>query len=81
MPEEPKPNGLAVQSDDALASFNNELKELQDKYNYRLIAVPVINPNGCITGTLQVIDTNKVVLPEVPSPYVEGDELDTNGKS
>lgn len=81
MSEETKHDGDAVQSEDALASFNNELKGLQDKYSFRLIAVPSIKPDGTIGGTLQVIDTNKIVLPDVLSPYVEGDELYTNGKN
>lgn len=80
MTQEQNPDGQPVNSDDALASFNKDLKDLQDKYSYRLIAVPVINPNGTIVGSLQVIDTNKVVLPEVVSPYTEEDTQEENEK-
>ena len=43
-----------------LVSFNEELVALQDKYKLKLIAVPLINGDGLIVGTLQALDHDEI---------------------
>ena len=43
-----------------LVSFNEELVALQDKYKLKLIAVPLINGDGVIVGTLQALDHDEI---------------------
>jgi len=46
--------------DTRLVSFNEELKSLQYKYKLNLIAVPMINGDGVIVGTLQALDNDEI---------------------
>lgn len=46
--------------DDALASFNDEFKALQEKYNFKVIGVPHITFDGRIETSVQVLDLSSL---------------------
>lgn len=42
-------------TDDALASFNNEFSELQEKYKLKVLGIPLITPDGRIVVSIQAL--------------------------
>ena len=68
MSEEIKKDGEAGQLkidevnsiDSRLSAFNVELKDLQEKYKLKLIAVPQINGDGVIVANLQALDHDEI---------------------
>jgi hypothetical protein len=68
-PEKKEEEALAPISDDALASFNNEFKLLQEKYSLRIVGIPLINTDGRITVSIQALPVKHEQGKEVVSPY------------
>lgn len=68
-PEKKKEEALAPISDDALASFNNEFKLLQEKYMLRIVGIPLINTDGRITVSIQALPVKHEHDTPVESPY------------
>lgn len=68
-PEKKEEEALAPVSDDALASFNNEFKLLQDKYSLRIVGIPLINIDGRITVSIQALPVKHEYNTPVESPY------------
>ena len=50
--------------DDALASFNKDFKELQEKYGFKVIGVPHITFDGRIETSVQVLDLSSLPVKE-----------------
>lgn len=73
MTEQTKPdNSEAVGiTEDALASFNNELVELQSKYKVKLVGIPLITPSGLIKVSLQVLDVTSLEVDSVEDNSTE----------
>lgn len=67
--EKKEEEALAPISDDALASFNNEFKLLQEKYSLRIVGIPLINTDGRITVSIQALPVKHEEGKEVVSPY------------
>lgn len=68
-PEKKEEEALAPISDEALASFNNEFKLLQEKYSLRIVGIPLINTDGRITVSIQALPVKHEEGKEVVSPY------------
>lgn len=71
-PEKKEEAGASV-SDDALASFNKEFKELQEKYQLKAIAIPMIMPDGRIVASIQALPAIHEQEASVESPYNKHD--------
>lgn len=66
-------------SDDALASFNVEFSELQEKYKLKVLGIPLITPDGRIVVSIQALPLPEKEVSEakhehdtpIESPYKE----------